>query len=76
MFKEIFGSRLQGIEKNEHHRTGAETASTDFAFDYQTGWGNIGGASANFISWITSAAPPASSTWWRTRGQFGNNGKS
>jgi hypothetical protein len=51
------GSRLQGLRRMDTTGTGAESASTDFAFDYQTGWGNIGGASANFISWMFRRAP-------------------
>jgi hypothetical protein len=51
------GSRLQGLRRMATTGTGAESASTDFAFDYQTGWGNIGGASANFISWMFRRAP-------------------
>jgi len=51
------GSRLQGLRKMDTTVTSAESASTDFAFDYQTGWGNIGGASSNFISWMFRRAP-------------------
>jgi hypothetical protein len=54
----LFGSRLQGKVRMYTNTTGAEVAaSPDFSFDYQTGWGNIGGANVNFISWMFRRAP-------------------
>ena len=51
------GSRLTGARYMNTNTTAAEAGSTDWAFDYQNGFGKAGAASTDFIGWMWRRAP-------------------
>jgi hypothetical protein len=51
------GSRLTGARYMNTNTTAAEASSTDWAFDYQNGFGKAGAASTDFTGWMWRRAP-------------------
>jgi hypothetical protein len=51
------GSRLVGAQQLLTPQTAAETANSDFDFDYNNGWGLRSGTVANWYSWMFRRAP-------------------